>query len=701
MSFEANRDLFMEEASELLQSLEASLLALESTPGQPTLVNDVFRALHTIKGSGAMFGFDQVSEFTHHLENLFDQIRKGLVLISPGIISLGLKSVDFIRLLLSGTQDPQVRKELDKEIQKLSYSEVPLPPVPGEVQEKTPGKSAPAPAPEKTEKMVQAYRIIFTPDRDILFRGVRLEPLFEELRSLGLYHCSLDTSALPPLAEMEPDQIYGSWTISLSTPRTLGEVREVFMFVEDYARLTVEQVSLVDGEGGHRVPLLGEVLVGRRAVNPGDVEEIRQAQKAFGEVAVETGKVRRKDLEGALAEQQILRSTVVEREVKQESSSIRVKKEKLDHLVDAVGELVILQARLSQEAKKAGLPQFDSISESMARLTATLRDSTMNIRMVPLEESFSGFQRLVRDLSKQLDKDLKLEIHGASTELDKNMIESLKDPLIHIIRNSADHGIESREVRVKKGKDPVGTITISAVQSGSRVEIEIRDDGAGLNLEKIKARAVERKLLDSAEQDANRIMSMIFEPGFSTAEKTTNLSGRGVGMDVVKTNIEKLRGEVTISSEKDLGTRIVLAIPLTLVIVDGLLVNVSDVNYVVPLSLVQECIEDSPALRTGNSHHHIIHFRDRTLPVLDLRTILTGTPAPEGLDSRLVIISQDGTVVALKVDQVVGKQQVVIKPFTVSLKRIPEVSGATILGDGSVALILNTAELVKTTKLAK
>jgi two-component system chemotaxis sensor kinase CheA len=378
----------------------------------------------------------------------------------------------------------------------------------------------------------------------------------------------------------------------------------------------------------------------------------------------------------------------------QESATIRVRKDKLDGLIDLVGELVILQAIFEMEAKKETSGVFAPLGENLARLAADLRDTTMSIRMVPLDESFATLHRLVRDLSQTVGKEIRLKISGGSTELDKNITEALKDPLVHIIRNTADHGIETTEVRRQLGKDPIGTISIGARQVGSRVEIAVTDDGAGLDVAKIRARAIERRLLDATETDEQHILSMIFEPGFSTAETTTSLSGRGVGMDVVKRNVEKLRGEVSLSSIPGRGLTVTLSIPLTLVIIEGLLVRVGASDYVIALAQVQECVDLTKDIQVGSGDQTMINLRGRTIPVLSLRESLGISHAFEGL-ARLVIVQNEGVLAGLLVDAVVGRKQVVIKPLSVALRSIKILSGATILGDGSVALILDVAEIVK------
>jgi two-component system, chemotaxis family, sensor kinase CheA len=670
MNFEDNKELFLEEARDLLAKIESSLLALEMEPGDKELVNEIFRAIHTVKGSGAMFGFQEVADFAHHAENLFDELRQGKIAVDATVIDIGLRSVDCIVHILEGSSRAEEPKGLIDEI---------------EVIKGTKAKEKPAPP---SESPLRVYRISFKPQPQILHRGVRLEPLFRELAELGDCHSVATAESLPDLEGLDPTVLYMSWAITLSTRASPAAVASVFMFVEDYSELSITPFELGSGEAEAHLLKLGEILVDRGLIGVEDVEEIRRGQKLFGQAAVESGKVSKEAVESALGEQAMVRAAVAENETRQESSTVRVRKEKLDELVDLVGELVILQAMLEQEAKKEGLSAFAILSENLARLAADLRDSIMGIRMVQLAESFASFQRLVRDLSRQLGKELRLEVSGADTELDKNVIELLKDPLVHIIRNSADHGIELPEAREGAGKPREGRISLGARQVGSRVEISIADDGAGLDLEKIRARAVERKILDPGETDKDRIMAMIFEPGFSTAEKTTGVSGRGVGMDVVKRNIERLRGEVSLKSDRGRGLTVTLSIPLTLVIIEGLLVRIAGHEYVITLSQVEECVD------LGAEGVSIIELRGKTIPVISLRESLRigGTFAGR---SRLVIVASEGTTVGLMVDEVVGRKQVVIKPLSSALRSIKAIFGATILGDGSVALILDVPEIIK------
>ncbi|HTH14380.1 MAG TPA: chemotaxis protein CheA [Spirochaetia bacterium] len=658
MNFDQSKGLFLEEARDLLTRAEASLLLLEGHPEDMDQVNEVFRALHTIKGSGAMFGFTAVSEFTHRIESLFDEVRKGRLPATTDVVEIGLQAADHIGRLLEDRGDPAVADQIFQGIDHLGLGEA------------APASFAPvtrsAPAVEAPQTGESRYQVVFRPRPEILHRGVKIEPLFAELADLGQLGITADAGAVPDLEALDPTSLYLTWTLILTTEATLAEVRQVFLFVEDYSELTITPAPAIASPvtaSGPPAPAPEREPVVAPAKKPGPPAGSPPVPRA------------------------------AESDSKQESATIRVRKDKLDTLIDTVGELVILQARLEREAQNSPDGNLSAISETLGRLTADLRDTTMSIRMVPLDELFTGYQRLVRDLARSLAKEVSLEVTGASTELDKNIIESLKDPLLHIIRNSADHGIEAPDAREAAGKPRKGTISLGARQAGSRVEIAVSDDGAGLNLEKIKARAVAHGLLASSETNEDRIRSMIFEPGFSTAETTTAVSGRGVGMDVVKKNVEKLRGEVVLSSTRGRGTTITLSIPLTLVIIDGLLVRLAGVDYILPLGSVEECVDMTADFADQYHRQRIIHLRGRTIPVVDLRQVLGHRGTFEGV-SRLAIVTVEGMTVGLLVDSVVGKQQVVIKPLS-SVRNILAVSGATILGDGSVALILDLGEIVK------
>jgi len=379
---------------------------------------------------------------------------------------------------------------------------------------------------------------------------------------------------------------------------------------------------------------------------------------------------------------------------KSDTTSIRVKNEKLDTLVNLVGELVTLQARLNQESASAQVPEFISIAESLGRLTGELRDNTMSIRMVPISDTFNSYHRLVHDLSGALGKKIKLITTGGETELDKNVMEALRDPLMHIIRNSCDHGIEPVEERVSGGKDESGIIQLAAEHSGANVVIRISDDGGGLNREKIRARAIERELLQPGEYDDRQIFSMIFEPGFSTAEITTDISGRGVGMDVVKRNIEKLRGSIIVESVEGEGTSINLTIPLTLAIIDGFMVELGGSPFIFNLTNIRECLDFSSKEERDDESNFIINLRGEVVPCIDLRTVF-GYDGDEAAYPQIVISEIADERYGFLVDRVIGKYQTVVKPLGKGSSNLDMIAGATILGDGTVALILDAHCIIR------
>jgi two-component system chemotaxis sensor kinase CheA len=425
----------------------------------------------------------------------------------------------------------------------------------------------------------------------------------------------------------------------------------------------------------------------------------------YGDIAVKRGILTQETLDSALGEQQYVRKVRREREQQKAGTTIRVKSERLDNLINLVGEIVTFQARLSQYTERVSLgenmsvTELENVAENMARLTGELRENTMDIRIVPLAETFNGFHRLVRDLSASLGKEIKLETYGAETELDKNIIYALNDPLVHIIRNSIDHGIEGPEERIEAGKDRMGIILIRAEHFGANVVIRIEDDGRGLNTEKIRRKAVQKGLISEDEKMTDHDLAMlVFTPGFSTAETATNVSGRGVGMDVVKRNIEYLRGKIDIDTAKDIGTSIILTIPLTLSIIDGLLVALGSERYIVNLSAVEECFELTSELMPEKQRNEYLSIRGVLVPYIDLRRLfgVSGKP-PAGRE--VAIVRAGNNRVGLIVDTIIGQHQTVIKPLSPALTFVQEVSGTTILGDGNIAFILDINKITERTTI--
>jgi two-component system chemotaxis sensor kinase CheA len=516
------------------------------------------------------------------------------------------------------------------------------------------------------------------------------------LASLGIADAVPHLSRVPKLEEIDPESCYLWWEVILTGTVDENSIRDVFIFVEDLSELKIERIADGGDEGAKR---LGEILVDRGDVSRDDITEALDSQRKLGEVLIENKLVSQPQIEAALVEQEHFKKLHEHSEIA--ASSIRVASEKLDSLVDLVGELVTLQARLAQTSLDLVDPTLSSVSEQFERLISQLRDNAMSIRMLPIGSSFNKFRRLVRDLSIELGKEAEFVTEGADTELDKTVIEKLGDPLVHIIRNSLDHGIESPADRERSGKQRSGVIKLVARHSGAYVLIQVSDDGKGLDREAIRAKAIERGLLATGQDLSDpELFNLVFEPGFSTAKKVTTVSGRGVGMDVVKREIDSLGGSVQLGSAPGAGMSVTLKIPLTLAIIEGLLVLIGREYYVVPLSAVDGCIEVRSEELKGMGERRIISYRDEIVPFIRLRSYFDFDSLQEGESAEaepevelIVVASAQEYRVGLVVDKVLGNFQTVIKPLGRMYRDVDGISGATILGDGTVALILDVNRL--------
>lgn len=687
---------YREEAGELLAELETSLLDLEETPDDNDLINRVFRAMHTIKGSGAMFGFDDIAVFTHEVETVFDLVRNGKMVVTKELLDLTLKSRDHISALLDasagcGAADQQEGDALIAGLRRLVPQAAPEAQHPDTTLEQQPTAKPLAESNQKT------WRIRFQPNPSLLLCGSNPIALINELRGLGSCLVTADFNKVPPLDSLVSEHCYLDWDIILTTTRDEAAIKDVFIFVEDDCRISIE---LIDdpSQSGDDDPYqkLGEILIDRGDLQPAELQQILEQQKPLGKLLVDQGVVTPEKIQSALSEQQHIKQIRQERTATPDAAaSIRVPAERLDQLVNLVGEMVTVQARLTQVSNTLGDANFISIAEEVERLTNELRDTALNIRMLPIGSTFSKFKRLVRDLSQELGKEIEMETFGADTELDKTVIEKLNDPLVHIIRNSIDHGIEKPVVRTGSGKPAIGTIRLGAEHAGDSVLITIKDDGAGINRDAIRTKAIELGMIaPGAELTDQEIYGYIFAPGFSMAAKITSVSGRGVGMDVVKRGIEGLRGTIVVDSELGRGTTITLKIPLTLAIIESLLVKIGDSHFVLPLAAVEECVELSRADVEASHGRNLAKVRGNLTPFICLRDQFSiGGDRPE--IEQIVIVSVQGVRIGFVVDFVVGEHQTVIKPLGVIYQDVKGISGATILGDGSVALILSPGDLAK------
>jgi two-component system chemotaxis sensor kinase CheA len=689
-----HHEAFREEAYELLAELETSLLDLEAEPDDEELIDRVFRAMHTIKGSGAMFGFEDVAAFTHEVETVFDLVRNGKLPVTGELVNVTLAARDQIKTMLDASTggarvDENRSREIIRKLQALLPVKEPQP-----IQ--TPSLKVKETRDIRQDAAVVTYRIHFAPDSAIFMRGTNPLTLVKELRGLGQSRVVAQVENLPALEEIDPERCYVCWDIILTTDRGIDAIKDVFIFVEDECELKIEVVegdASWTGDEGHKK--LGEILVERGDMSVEEMKNVLSQQKRFGELAIASGLVNSEKVVSALAEQQHVKEIHQEKQAQENVASIRVPAGKLDMLVNLVGELVTVQARLTQTAGARNDPELASIAEEVERLTGELRDNALNIRMLPIGTTFSKFKRLVHDLSNELGKKVEMVTSGAETELDKTVIQKLSDPLVHLIRNSIGHGIEMPEQRLAAGKPAQGTIHLGAVHSGDSVLIIIRDDGAGLDKEAIRAKALEKGLIQPAvELSEKEIFAHIFAPGFSTAEKISNVSGRGVGMDVVKKAIESLRGSIEISSRQGEGTAITVKIPLTLAIIESLLVQIGSDRFLLPLSLVDECVELTISDIEKSHGRNLATVRDHMVPYIPLREkfCITGK-APD--IQQIVITQVNGIRVGVVVDHVIGEHQTVIKSLGRAYKNVEGISGATILGDGAVALIMDIPQLIR------
>jgi two-component system, chemotaxis family, sensor kinase CheA len=651
-------ETFRQEARELLDALEQSLLDLEQTPDSHELVDAAFRALHTLKGSGSMFGFDEVADFVHEFETAFDKVRKGRSTISPGLVTVALAARDHIQKLIEQPgQHAASGSPILEALRRIVDQGGSAPSEPaGVVSEEAPSTAS------------QTWRIVFRLPDDALAFGTNPLLLLDELRELGPCSVTALTDRIPTLEAMEPTVSYLGWEVILETDGGLEKIEDVFMFIRDGMDLKIEPVT---------GPVAGTADVSAAA----EVVQGVVVPAAGNQAAAPAGR-------GAKARE----ATAPTQE--RGGSSMRVPAERLDELMDRVGELVIAQSRLTQIASASNDLNLKNVAEELERLASGLRDTTMGIRMVPIGSLFGRFRRLVHDLSHDLGKEIELVTTGEETELDKTMIERLADPLVHLIRNSIDHGIESPPKRLSAGKESRGRVKISATHSGAEVAISISDDGKGLDAQRIRAKAEEAGLIapDAKIADAE-LYQMIFHPGFSTASEVTSLSGRGVGMDVVKRTIEGLRGSIDLSTRPGEGTTATLRLPLTLAIIEGMLVRVGNGRYSIPLSAVEECVELPPAAELGDQGRNFLNIRGSLVPFLRLRELFKTTTPPDPYQ-KVVIVAAGEARVGLVVDQIIGNSQTVIKSLSKLHADVETFSGATILGDGTVALILDVMNLV-------
>jgi two-component system chemotaxis sensor kinase CheA len=724
MAFDAEtRALFQEEVAENLAELDGALLELEKNPRDHDLVDRIFRAVHTLKGACDMFGLGQVVALAHDLESLFDHVRGGWRRVSKELLDAAFAAKDRFAAMLAEGADPEAEADpaLGERLKTLLRTtdmpdEEPAGPAPGQdapaadnAQDDAELAAVLAGILPDAPPAPQAWDIVFAPsDPGHLSRSDPLA-LLDELRSLGQVEARCDVSDVPDLEALDPADCRMRFFLRLTTgpDANANALRDVFLFLNNPG-----DVTITPAEAG--APMDLPVLAAAKAPQPAAAPQAAPpaaspqpapdvAATSPAPAAPQTASPPAPKPEAAPTAQTApsAEAKAAPQAAKKEAmQSLRVDAGKLDDLVNLVGELVIAQARLTQLAGSLGHPALTSVAEEIERLSNELRDNTLGIRMLPIGTTFSRFRRLVRDLSSEMRKSIELVTEGGETELDKTVIEQLNDPLVHLLRNSIDHGIESPQERLAAGKPEAGTIILSAEHAGGEVVLTIIDDGKGMQAERIRAKAVEKGLIPpDARLTDGECFNLIFLPGFSTAEKVTSISGRGVGMDVVKRSMDALRGKIDVQSEPGKGTRITIRLPLTLAIIDGLQIKAGQDQYIIPLSLVEECVELSRDGGDGTGRGRTIQLRGEIVPYIRLREAFEMEGLPPAIE-QVVVTRFEGERAGIAVDQVLGQQQTVIKSLGNYIGSVSGISGATINGDGTMSLILDVPSLVASMKRA-
>ncbi len=678
------RQIFIAECIDGLAVIESGLLDLEKGTDSQETINDIFRGAHSIKGGAATFGYSNIAEFTHVMETLLDKLREHELSITPAIVKVFLDSVDCLRDMVdtmdsdSGSYDQERTAEIQAKL--TAFLEGDSDEGPACQIEASHGESLPADAaqaansaclarPAEAAPAAKVWDIHFRPKPEFLKNGNQPQHIFRALADLGKCELVPDLSQLPPLAELKVNELHLNWKIALHAETTEEHIREVFDWVELDSDVSIALRRPAGAEDEHHDDEHEHALAGEKHVEHAEHKADRKAGAGH----------------------------------KKDSGSFRVDIEKIDVLLNLVGEMVINQAMLNQLARNKNSAQNGTVELEQAlalleRTTRELQEAVMEIRMLPVSVTFSRFPRLVYDLSSKLNKKVELKITGEQTEVDKTVLEKIGDPLLHLIRNSLDHGIESPQVRLQKGKSETGTVHLSASHEGGSVVIRVSDDGGGLNTAKILQKAIEKKLVaEDAKLSEAQIHDLIFRPGFSTADVVTDVSGRGVGMDVVRRNIEDIGGRVEVYSVKDKGSTFQITLPLTLAILDGQLIKVASEVYVLPLLSIVETVQvDEAKINIISGKEIVYRLRGEAVPVVDMRRVcrIAGNASLDSFaNKQLIIVEAERKHIGLVVDELLDQHQVVIKSLETNFVKIPGMLGATILGDGTVSLILDVTTL--------
>ena len=659
---------FLEESFEGLEIMESGLLNLK--PGDNEVIHAIFRAAHSIKGGAGTFGFENVTDFTHLVETLLDEMRDGRREVTKEDTEILLESVDCMRLLIEAARDGE-----DYDSEKIENTSKRLTITLGEGSARDESSE---PDQAQKESHNSQYQIKFVPEHCLAKTGNDPLFLFNALTELGNLSLAANTSELPALTDIDPQELYLSWQLTLETDVSEEDIKEIFEWVEDECLLEITQQTTLNAA----------------AESESDNEDHEVAVKQPEQQIV----VEKNEVSAEPADQD---KGKTKSKAKSDVGSIRVGVDKVDSLINLVGELVITQSMLSELGSDFQMSKIEKLTSGLEQLlqnTKELQESVMRIRMLPISFAFNRFPRLVHDLSIKTGKEVELVIKGEQTELDKTVMEQIGDPLVHLVRNAVDHGIEPAEQRIEAGKQQQGTISLDAYHQGGNIVIEISDDGGGIDRDTVFNKALEKGLIESnASLSDSQVYDLLFEPGFSTASEVTDISGRGVGMDVVKRNIQALGGRIQVESTKGQGSTFKVNLPLTLAILDGQLVKVGSETYIIPLISIVESLQiDKELLNRVSGDMVLYRLRDDNVPILPIYQLFNlDTDFTELDNALLVVVEADGQKVGLMVDDLLAQQQVVIKSLKDNYQQVAGVSGATILGDGSVAMILDIPGIIQ------
>lgn len=708
---------FVAESHELLQDMEDKLVDLENAEDRTESINSIFRAAHTIKGTAGLFGLNIIVGFTHIVESVLDKVRSNILPLDEGLVSLMLECKDYLGRVIDAIEDGNIKEvPQDAEDERKLMERLFVYLDPDRIA--TPKQAIDTTQPrEKAAEVIGNHHDTMDNDNwhisvkfgpDVLRNGMDPLSFLRYLSTLGdIVHIETHFDTMPAATEMDAESCYLGYQINFKSTADKPTLEGVFEFVREDCLLHIippharadDFIAAIENMANEELKL-GEMLVRCGTLTDHELEALLKLQtqtsddsntnRRLGEIVVEDKLARPEVVDAALNKQEQVR-----RSKEKQSKTIRVDADKLDHLINLIGELVISGAGIESEAKLFGGGRLLEAALTMARLIEDVRDSALNLRMVQIGETFQRFQRVVRDLSKELGKNIELKINGGDTELDKTVIEKIGDPLTHLVRNAMDHGIEMPDVRLQRGKPETGTLQLNAFHESGSIVIEVSDDGGGLSKQRILAKAIEKGLVAAdAELTEAQIYQLIFEAGFSTAAQVSNLSGRGVGMDVVRRNIEALRGSIEIESEEGYGTTIKVRLPLTLAIIDGFMMRIGTAYFVLPLDIVEECRELSEIEQAQSKRNSFINLRGEVLPLIRLRDHFGQHDQPPKREN-IIVVKHGSYKAGIVVDQLMGELQTVIKPLGPLFDRLEGISGSTILGSGEVALILDAPALIQ------